>query len=974
MIQIEKKKISKKNLSIIITASVLAALILAYVIISAVINSLSGGGNNNTEKPVVNESIGEAVSGTATLAFANYSNTEIEGIVIDSHNGKFSIYRSDDEQYFFFCYEDENGDIQLYYPDIVGQESSFDYTDLYATESDTGLNIYKLTYLLSSVTTLYFDQRIELSTDATERQKQLNRYGLSDDEKETLVVLRTDENGNNIKYTIEIGNKLLAGSGYYYRVTVGDNERDVVYTCNSDAFKYALGGFEAFLHSRVVAEGLEEDSAFEPYLTTDYKQWKNTVVYYDKDKAVQAVVDANSTVIVNGSVMTPIYDESAMSESEKAASNGYEESKDKGMSFDLPSLAALTQYNRLTAALSGKYLGDYSNGRLPITVVSDTLEVNFGENDSAAYNYTVVAIESILCTDGEYNESGKSANDYQNAEMVKVTYNYSVGDESNTVARHAVIDLNDPLVAPVRDRLSDAKIGEDQSIEFTVNYDKDNTRTKGIKYVITEIALIYNVTEDKNVVAATTVTEKSLVTYRYCLMMGDKVLGEVDSNTVDMAALTEGNYLDIKEALLGKSAGKQENCVAFENVTHLQVMRNFTAYSIKSIDYFYTKEMVSSFEFVNASVRDTFYGESLYINTLPSTNPYKNYALNSSSCETVVRLLGGIGDDSTTDSSLGLMGTETVAVGLTPEVMNKYGLYANTIYFELPRGIQTESTGNADDLDDYTYIDLLGFNIYISDYDKEQKCRYAASDMYGVVVKIEDEGFDYLDLSFTDFWARRSLVMVNFKHIEQVTLDLYMTDVYGSYTFETITDPIWILNGKHYTEPVEGGTAYDFLTVNAYSNGASSGNKLTEYLGKSDEEYMSIANLYNRVASDKEGREQWLSIGNDTAGASYFKELLFVMYNTYYTGSLTEAEQAAAKNGPKLMEISFTVSGSEKDTYRYQFYRLDDRRIMVSLSNPGWNNEVTDFYISNFAFKKLVSNFERLMNGEEIIPDEAYNY
>ena len=73
-----------------------------------------------------------------------------------------------------------------------------------------------------------------------------------------------------------------------------------------------------------------------------------------------------------------------------------------------------------------------------------------------------------------------------------------------------------------------------------------------------------------------------------------------------------------------------------------------------------------------------------------------------------------------------------------------------------------------------------------------------------------------------------------------------------------------------------------------------------------------------------------------------------------------------------LMKLSFTVKGSAKDVYTYEFRRIDDRRVMVSLYNPGYNNTVSDFYITTFAFKKIVTNFDKLLNGVVIDPDSAY--
>ena len=65
--------------------------------------------------------------------------------------------------------------------------------------------------------------------------------------------------------------------------------------------------------------------------------------------------------------------------------------------------------------------------------------------------------------------------------------------------------------------------------------------------------------------------------------------------------------------------------------------------------------------------------------------------------------------------------------------------------------------------------------------------------------------------------------------------------------------------------------------------------------------------------------------------------------------------------------------------YTYDFYRIDDRRIMVSFyrSDDAGNKvdqlgEVSDYYISTFAFKQLVNHYIYLLNGKEV--DESINY
>ena len=54
-------------------------------------------------------------------------------------------------------------------------------------------------------------------------------------------------------------------------------------------------------------------------------------------------------------------------------------------------------------------------------------------------------------------------------------------------------------------------------------------------------------------------------------------------------------------------------------------------------------------------------------------------------------------------------------MGLTPEVKKHYGLYAYTVYFELPRQIYVSDGTYSDTLDDYDSAYTIGFTLYISE-------------------------------------------------------------------------------------------------------------------------------------------------------------------------------------------------------------------------------------------------------------------
>lgn len=157
-------------------------------------------------------------------------------------------------------------------------------------------------------------------------------------------------------------------------------------------------------------------------------------------------------------------------------------------------------------------------------------------------------------------------------------------------------------------------------------------------------------------------------------------------------------------------------------------------------------ELIVSFKFCNPSKRN---GN----NDLSYKNELSEEHLNTVSCESVLKLLGGI----TENTSEGLIG-ETVELGLTPENMEIYNLFAHKIYFEMPRGIFLSSDGSGnDDLDDYGWLSTLGVNLYFSPatYDENgNEIRYVGSDLFDIVVKVPAKDFEFLNYNFTEYWTR----------------------------------------------------------------------------------------------------------------------------------------------------------------------------------------------------------------------------
>ena len=417
--------------------------------------------------------------------------------------------------------------------------------------------------------------------------------------------------------------------------------------------------------------------------------------------------------------------------------------------------------------------------------------------------------------------------------------------------------------------------------------------------------------------------------------------------------------------------------IVFEEQTvYYESFKNFVTYKIKSIEYFITSELITAFRFQNSSDRDPYYGESLYENLMQ--DEHKLYGLNSSACEAVVKMLGGLSETSTTATAAGLKGTEVVAMGLTPEVMNKYGLYAYKIYFELPRGIYAytpETNKNetlSNQLDDYAYYNTLGFNLYISEVDPVTNTRYIASDLYDIVSVLPASDLVFLNHDFESFWARRQLILLDIRDISGITIDFNMKDLEGKYQLDLTHDKT-----KYETSTGSIGT-FDKTIIKVTPIGECTPNKLTEYIKNNTVTgFVSIDQLYDHYYPNKLD-DAHKKVYPDSFGTSYFKDAIRMLYLTGYVDVMPKEDRDEAMKAENLvMRMSFDVPKSSAYEYVYDFYRADDRRVLVSIyqadsKGNAVSTPISDFYISSFAFKKIVRNIVGIFNAELIEPDVAY--
>ena len=1021
---IAKKK--NKPLILAILAGALAVLIAAAIVISAFANQADDG----DELPPVEiiEEIGEWKFADSAIAYPYIDEPKFLMIRIEGADGEYALMRPEsgtvttttiakdkyekeiydkdgkpvyervNQEAFLLYYKDANGEMQVYYPAIADTDPSFEYEDVYAVEeNDSFGSIYKIIYLTTALGTTYFDQRIDLTKmDVNQKHEELAKYGLygSDAVKVTFTYI-DDESGETSTHKITIGDKLITGSGYYFMV---DN-RDYIYSTNVDYFSYALAEFTSYIKPVLTASGLEMDKAFEPYLATDYKHYVNYVhrgngnngesickVKGCENGCVGRVGEADR-VIVNASAVTPY--ESLEGTSDERA-DGYINEAFKHTLVDLSIYKKDASYRRLVQALLNKGVGDFTSP-ISVTLPSFARQVKLGDT----YTYDIYGIEAILSDSADITEVGTAVGA---DDLIRVKYVARKNGELISVFdMHGVIDMSSELIPDsVKAQLTEIGSYLDP-VSFEVTYSETTAVKRNIKLVVSDIVEIVNSKGE----TVEKVAVGTSVMYHYYLVIDGVKQDEEYSDAIEITDSLTGDSKTVADALMGKTMRNDKEIEILSYDEYDEVFADLLIYEILGIEYFVHPEIVASFEFQQASDRDPYYGESVYVNTL--TNENSIYALNSMVCETILKTLGGVANSST--GSAGLVGTKTVAVGLTPEVLDKYGLYAYTVYFEIPRGIVNKitDTSELDELDDYEYYSTLGFTLYISE-EQEDGTRYIASDLYDIVTVVDGKGFIFLERGFVDLYARREIVLTNISNIKNVTFDFYMEEIYGTYSNELTHQRSYAYMGKLWSEEkliaTHGKDALKLATEN---------DAIRVFIDQSDDAHDTKFGEFFTESTDFKvnGVSYGASLGAfydnktvelDLLGTSNFKELMEIIFYTRYQDVLTEKEQAdGLANAPLLMSMSVTLGKSyDAETtgnadeynegvyyansvydYVYDFYRISDRRIMVKLYKENRvtgekYTAVSDFYISTFAFKKIVNGYTAILNGEDIDNNVSY--
>ena len=942
------------------------------------------------EKPLPETLAGEDVYRGNPIAYPVVMQNNISRITVSNNNkdGAYTLYRSSDiNDNFIFSYE-EDGEVKIYYPSIYGA-TGIDYTDFYAVETNDGYNtIARIDYLLASLQTPYFGERIPLSSDSAERARQLEIYGFGGESETVVSFDYTDTNtGSQGTHRIVIGDRTINGKGYYFTV----DDRDYVYSSQSSYFEYAMLGFYSYVNTALVAEGLAADSTYEPLLTPEFTHYKNTMHTIEEGKAAPTVV-RNSTLVMSASTLTPTTPDEYLSNPYRYGEGflGYEDREFENMTVDL--YTEVDSNKVLTSLTDGRYTLGVLDSPLVYTLpvsFNSSKEIDFAKGDVVRYDYKIVEIEAVVTDKEDITALGT---DVSATDKIRVAY-YATADgvDVTPILAHAYLDLTaEALPDGVAEMIAEKNVGKlDTPLTFTVNYTKDNAIVTHYETAIVEIVAI----TDKDGNAMQTVTEDTkTVMYRYALFIDGEKSSTEHLTEIDFEKHTTELAVAAKNKLIGKSVGTGHKIVTDEGLAYGEAMQHFTVYTIRELCYYTTRREIVSFAFINDSDRDPFYGESIYKN---NTDGFELYGLNNNYCEQVLKLLGGLGSNS--NASVGLKAESIVSVGITPEKLETYGCYAHTVVFTLPRGIETYTTVADDDEAPLHYIaaEELTFELFVSDV-KENGKRIVASSLFDIIAEVSDEYFFFVDETFESFWARDNVLMLSVDNVIELKLDIMMDDVYGSYKMSVVHDEAYRIEDGYQiggTPPENYYDVFDYITVNVATMGDCTESELTRMLATANKSYVSLEDLYSYTIKDEEKLNSYYP---DSYGTTYFKEFMLGLFYIDQEGFVDDAKQAdILKEENLLMRLAIKIDSDrdgdiaeEDQYYTYEFYHFPDaNKVLIRLyladsdgnvvekidSNGNKvNSEVSDFYISRLAFKRIVSTYVSLINGREFVLGEDY--
>lgn len=1022
----------KQKKLILILLAVLALLTVVYF---AVVRPLTekGAGTKLDPVPLLEGEAYFSMNGlTSTqipVAFPQYGRSDICEVRIA--NGKsdylFYNYISDASKqrrsYFMLGKYNKDGKIDFYNPTIAEQFENFDYTSLYDNTS-------KIPTMLAAVGAITFKDRVYIRADAeatagakitdAEYQRILHKYGLADEDTPAYIELvryALDANGNYL-YSHDESHRVICmrvtedATLYYYADTVTYTEAEGYNYDNAEPYTGALNVIRPMADTskpatRVyVGDMTPDDSGYYFYVEG------RDVIYITGTTSIGDVVYKDLSFYVQPRLVTK-----ADSDYTSYMPVSFRYWKKIGR-LDLggigPKDSVIFSYKSLikdgvgSAAGGGIFslMTDSVDARIRAALLSSGANIGsvmtltdlneFPRMTPVALGkseiYSFYAVTGIV-KDREIETTGGTA--VSDRDIVLVVYR--IGNSEPMIG---AIDLGtEGLPQAIKDALvgktvadAGAPLPNAPISTANVTFDESTvTRVYTCTYKITSIGGLATKEDlsDLKIDKDAYVPSSGYALIHYEVeIMGARYS---ESAVIPMAGTEMDLIGHFREAIRGKKVGPHTDLTVSVDFPYDPIL-SYTIYEDLKIEDVVSFDEELSFSFINISERDPYTGNSLYVITGPI--PRTVYTLDPESCQSV---LFNFSD---------LLGSETVAVGLDHEVIERFGLDAHALYFELPFELYEKSV-NENNKIDYGHNYSIGYYLYISAPD-ENGVRYIGSTMYDIVVKYEGTAFDFLDWDFLTGWTNRFIMGIPVENLKEITVDIGYSDLRETHSFVISHDPRYYLYSdsepmsRVYVSYVAGGeiryqterVSKDLVvTDNREVKGDSKyytqpGMQVTPIPGKSYYNVWTVMNGENLDAryqrqnnwTDEEVRKNRVDM--DFAGVNNLKAALGVLYTTIYAGKiegeLTDAEREAvlADTSNRVFEIRMLLAPDARYSagrrISLSFWTYSSGRCLVRLEDKTNGIVSTEFFVYASEVKNIVSAFRLVAAGKTVDVTNSY--
>lgn len=301
-----------------------------------------------------------------------------------------------------------------------------------------------------------------------------------------------------------------------------------------------------------------------------------------------------------------------------------------------------------------------------------------------------------------------------------------------------------------------------------------------------------------------------------------------------------------------------------------------------------------NYSFVNASERDPVFTSVAYAFGAPSS--IVGYYADSDACMDISELMKLF------------EASEILEIGVNDEVLEKYGLFANTLYLEMPQdGTYSTESGKEND---YVVNNYLSNYLYFSDV-QEDGTRYVASMLYDVVGKVDAAKLNFLDVDIFHF-VNPYLYIVGFTSVQSLRFDFGYHDFDRTYTIDLY----------HETDSQSGEQTHTIRY--------------------------------------REGRGKEL---NYDLFANFYTQILFMQLLGHAEDQGMSPDEVL-QSGSKLLSIEVTtVSGR---TLTYDFYSYGERYVLAAADGSA------SFYTLSRHVKKLATDIQKLVADQAVEADPFY--